>query len=123
MRGNFFTILSGFYITMLLIVFFSKKRLNSLENKIYTLLIVTNFFGVILAIMCYFCILSLDVLGLFNVIISKAYVLYVLTWVSIFSVYVFTVTYNSKNMSKKEWQLSRRDFILIHLLYILSLLF
>ena len=66
MRGNFFTICSFFYILMLLIVYFSKKRLSSIENRIYSGLIITNFFGVILAILSYMTMLKADTLGFFN---------------------------------------------------------
>ena len=120
MRGNFFTICSGFYILLLLIVFFSKKRLNSIENTIYSYLIVTNFFGVILAIMCYFCILQSEVLGLFNTIISKSYVIYVLTWVSIFSVYVFTIIFNSRDLTVKEREKKQKNlYIITFIIYII----
>jgi len=104
MRGNFFTICSAFYILLLLVVFFSKKRLNTIENKIYSWLIITNFFGVILAIFCFMTMLHADKFGLINTIISKTYLLYLLTWITIFSIYVFIISYNSKGLSKKELQ-------------------
>ena len=101
MRGNFFTICSFFYILMLLIVFFSKKRLDSIENKIYSWLIVTNFFGVILAILSYMTMLKAETLGFFNQLISKSYILYLLTWITLFSIYVFIIAYNSRYSNKK----------------------
>ena len=120
MRGNFFTICSGFYILLLLIVFFSKKRWNSLENKIYSWLIITNFFGVILAILSYMCITKSDALGMLNDIISKTYILYLITWVSIFSLYVFVISYNSKNLTKKEFAKKiKRVYIITGIIYVI----
>ena len=102
MRGNFFTICSAFYILLLLIVFFSKKRLNTIENKIYSTLIITNFFGVILAIFSYMLMLDKDKFGIFCHIVNKMYLLYLVTWITLFSIYVFIIVYNSKNLKTRE---------------------
>ncbi|MBQ7031856.1 MAG: response regulator [Bacilli bacterium] len=102
MRGNFFTICSAFYILLLLVVFFSKKRLSSIENKIYSWLIVTNFFGVILAIFSYMLMLDAENFGIFCDIVNKTYLLYLVTWITLFSIYVFIIAYNSRKLSTKE---------------------
>lgn len=104
MRGNFFTICSAFYIFLLLIVFFSKKRLNSLENKIYSWLIITNFFGVLLAIFSYMLMIKSETFGIFCTIVNKTYLLYLITWITIFSIYVFIISYNARKVSKKVLQ-------------------
>jgi len=101
-RGNFFTICSAFYILLLLVVFFSKKRLSSIENKIYSWLIVTNFFGVILAIFSYMLMLDAENFGIFCDIVNKTYLLYLVTWITLFSIYVFIIAYNSRKLSTKE---------------------
>ena len=102
MRGNFFTICSFFYILLLVVIFFSKKRYESVENKIYSWLIITNFFGVLLAIFTYICIMRADVLGTFAMIVSKSYILYLLTWITLFSIYIFVIIVKSKDYSLTE---------------------
>jgi len=102
MRGNFFTICSAFYIMLLLIVFFSKKRLSTIENKIYSWLIITNFFGVILAVFSYLLMLEADYFGVLCHIVNKTYLLYLVTWITLFSIYVFIISYNSKKITIKE---------------------
>ena len=101
MRGNFFTICSAFYILLLIIVFFSKKRLESIENKLYSWLIITNFFGVILAIFAFMTMVNYERFGILNTIINKTYLLYLLTWITLFSIYVFIIVYKSKYTNKK----------------------
>ena len=101
MRGNFFTICSAFYILLLIIVFFSKKRLESIENKIYSWLIVTNFFGVILAIFAFMTMINHKTFGILNDFVSKTYLLYLLTWITLFSIYVFVIVYKSKYTNTK----------------------
>ena len=45
-------IFSFFYILFLSILYFSKNRLNNVENKIYKKLLVINFVGIIIQIVC-----------------------------------------------------------------------
>ena len=41
-------IFSAIYLIVLIIIYFSKKRINSIENKIFSSLIITNLIAVIL---------------------------------------------------------------------------
>ncbi len=80
-------------------VYFCKKRINTIENKIYSILLVTNFVGLILELGCH--------LGVINIVknnnvlfwetIMKCYCIYVLTWIIIFNIYVFIVTIPQKH--------------------------
>ena len=54
--GFTFSTCSLFYSILLTIMYFSKKRLNRVENKIYGSLIICNLIGVILAVSCYYTI-------------------------------------------------------------------
>ena len=78
--GNFLTIGSVFYSLLLITVFFSKKRLKTLENKIYSMLIICNFIGLILAIMCYYTVLYNDIVPMLNFIISRLYLIYLVSY-------------------------------------------
>ena len=44
----YFQICSLFYIVLLMIIFFSKDKIKSKENKIFSILIVSNFIGLLL---------------------------------------------------------------------------
>ena len=123
MRGNFFTICSAFYIMLLLIVFFSKKRLSSIENKIYSWLIITNFFGVIIAVFSYMLMLNSQYFGLLCDVVNKTYLLYLVTWITLFSIYVFVISYNSKKITIKEKaDKYKKIFINCGIIYIISVI-
>ena len=99
---NMFTIYSLFYSVLLNIVYFARKRLVTFENKIFEKLMITNLIGVILAIGSYFTIVNIDKYPIFNVIVSKGYIVYLLTWITLFSVYIFAISIDdSKNRKKK----------------------
>ena len=81
----YFQSLSLIYIILLIIIYFTKKHLSSIENTIFSILIVINCIGLILDIASIFTIINIDSLPLINVIITKLYLIYLLTWISLLS--------------------------------------
>ena len=98
--GVSFSCLSLFYSILLTIIYFRKKRLNNYETKLYGWLVLTNLLGLILAILCYFSVLNMDKYPIFNFIFSKAYLVYLTTWIIILTMYVIMISTKSKDLSK-----------------------
>ncbi len=92
----FLTIISLFYSVLLMIAYFSKDKIKTLENKVYSKLIIINFIGIILELFCtIFAGYAKDYL-VFYTILNKLFLVELTIWCSIFSVYVFLIS------SKKE---------------------
>ncbi len=104
--GISFTICSLFYIVLLMFTFFSKKSIKSQETKIFKYLLVTNFFGVIIAILSFFTIKNMNTIPNINYFITRLYLVYLLIWINLFSFYVFTITISNKKAIKKIKKLS-----------------
>ena len=102
--GFTFSACSLFYIILLTAVFFSKKRLATLENKIYSLMIITNLVGIILALLSYFFIQVSDVLVITNAIISKSLIVYYLVYMVLFTSYIYVISnkINYDNLKEKS---------------------
>lgn len=113
---NIFTIYSLFYIVLLNTVYFTKKRINTLENKLFESIMLTNFIGVLLAIFSYFTIKNIDRFSIINTIVSKGYIIYLLTWLTLFSIYIFIIS--SKNKNKEI----NKTKILFSFLYVIFLI-
>ena len=94
-------IISLVYSLMLIIVYFSKTRLNILENKIYKCLIIINFIGIILDIICAVLTFKMDEIKIINIISVKFYLMYFVTWIMAFSAYTFVISIKNKNKTKK----------------------
>ena len=92
MVSIYFQILSFFYIVLLSIFFFGKKRVDLLENKVYSILIITNIVGLILDVFSIYTIQHMDKYPLLNAIITKAYLIYLLTWIMCFTMYIHALT-------------------------------
>lgn len=92
----FLTIISFFYSVLLMIAYFSKDKIKTLENKVYSKLIIINFIGIILELFCtIFDGYAKDYL-VFYTILNKLFLVELTIWCSVFSVYVFLIS------SKKE---------------------
>ena len=100
----FFQLCSLFYIFLLIVVYFSKKRLKSVENRLYILLAITNFFGLLLDIFSVFTIRNMNAHPILNFCVSKFYLIYLLTWITLFTIYIFIIsTKNKSNTKTKEY--------------------
>lgn len=95
----YFSILSFVYILLLSVVFFCKKRLNSKENRIYSILIITNLIGVIVELLLATIAVVFNDSLIVNEIFAKLYLIYLLTWLMIFIAYVFMISFDT-NLKK-----------------------
>jgi len=113
----YFQISSFVYIIMLMFIYFCKKRLDSPENKIYSYLIIINFVGVFLDIASTY-LAIVDVENIFLNFISKLYLVYIITWMFVFTIYLFIVTAKDKNKNI----LTKRNRLLFYILYTSSII-
>ena len=98
--GLFCQIFSLIYMLALAFIFNSKKRIESIENKIFKIIMITNIIGLIIEISCF-------LLGYYNVgnslickLMVKLYLIYLVTFVMIFTIYLLHIS--RKNNLKIE---------------------
>ena len=100
--GTTFSTCSLFYALLLFIVFFSKKRLNTLENNLYKKLVIISLAEVIFAIGCYYTIKYMEFVPILNEIVSRSLLACYIAWITIFTEYTFVISYkNKKNYLEK----------------------
>ena len=85
---------------MMCFVYFKKKRINSFENKTYSLMIITDVFITLFAILFYFTTDS-HIIFLRDFIGKGICVLFVL-WYTLFGVYLFSLIYT---------KIKKRDYL------------
>lgn len=104
MTNNAYTIISLVYNLLVLICFFSKKRINTLENKIYGLLLKINFFNIIFALMSFLTIINASSVPFLNNLVSKTLLVFFALWTIVFTIYIYVISYSkkyNKNFDKK----------------------
>ena len=98
--GKFFIFNALAYIILLMFIYFSKRRYKSKENKIYSILIITSFIGVLLELGCRLTIPLLNEIPKTTFLITKLYLVYLLTWVTLLSLYTFIIVKNPQSKFK-----------------------
>ena len=99
--GNMLTIGSLFYIILIMILFFTKKKVNKVENRIFSFLIISNFFGLLVAIGCYYTVLYNEIVPFLNYILSRLYLVYLLVYILLFFKYLIFILYSKDNKNPK----------------------
>ena len=83
------------YVLLLTIVYFSKKRIDNIENKIYGKLLFSDILGLILEFMCCLTVSGIIKSELLKFAANRAFLLFILTWVYLLCLYTVNVSFNS----------------------------
>lgn len=114
----YFCILSAFYSLMLLIIC-KRKTNDTLKHHIFKLLVLTNFIGIIIGFACFYTVLNYQILPMTNYIVSRLYLVYLLIWIILFTLYIFTISYNFDYKSKNYIKVKKVMMILFIIFTIL----
>ena len=92
-------ICSLIYSIMLTILYFTKRRINNIENKIYKLMVCMNIFGLFNELICCYFTFYEHVSTFHEImcaVVNRIFILYMLSWLFVFTCYVFFVTFKDK---------------------------
>ena len=109
---------SLFYVVLIAILYFSKKRIKLLENKIYEYIIGTSIIGIILDIMGIYAHLNLPETSFIRWIIVKFYFLYLLTFIFLLTMYIFFSVMNEKKLDLSNSEKVKKIFYSFLAVYI-----
>lgn len=101
LRSVAFQICSLFYICMLIFLYFSKKRIKTDETKIFSCLLICNLIGLFLDVSSVYTIAHIDKVPILNFVISKGYLIYLLTWITMFTYYIFILSKMGKEFTNR----------------------
>ena len=116
--GSTFSVCSWLYSVLLIVIYFSKQRIVTRENNTYIGMMISNFLGINIAILCYFFLVNKEQAPILNAIFSKLYLVYVLTWITFFTVYILIISYNKNNFETFYKKAKKNVFILYYLILI-----
>ncbi len=114
-----FIVCSLLYSIMLAFVYYNKQRINSTENKIYSVLVRMNVFGLILELLCTYFVL-MNGTSSFNTLMceicNRAFIIYLLLWEIVFALYIFFVSFGSDSKAVSFFKRHSRDFKILGVL-------
>lgn len=100
-ESSIIAVSSLIYTILLMIVYFYKKRLSRLENKIYISIMVTTFISIILFLITFIFANILLKFEHFNSVLLRLYLVSLSLWITIFTIYTYATT-KIKETNQKE---------------------
>ena len=85
-------LMSCIFIFILILYFISKEHLKTLELRLYKYLLISNFIGLLLEMLCTITIMYLPQYNPLTIIVNKFYLLYFVFFATTFSLYVYFVS-------------------------------
>ena len=122
MREILFQLFGLLDIVLIFIIYFSKQRIENIENKIYKKMIEANLIGQILHIMSYFTIMYTPNNGLLNTIVTKAYILYLITWALLLTTYVLVVSLSKPTKEEPKIKISEKQLNIVKRVIFISII-
>lgn len=93
MSSLFFQISSLFYLSLISIAYFVKKKFDTIENRIYTTLIIITFITLVFDILSVY--MGIKYVGnVWTIILCKLYLVCIIAWVITFTYYIFIISRN-----------------------------
>ncbi len=111
--GIFFPISAIPFSILTIVLFYLKGHVKNKETKIFEVLIISNLCGLIIELLCTYAALIYGANKIFSILIFKAYLFYIIVWISTFAYYIFSISKENENVIKKE------RYIIIAIYYII----
>ena len=84
---------------ILLIIYFSKKRVNGKETRLYNYLLVLSFIGLIIEILCCITVANQEKFSFLTILVNRIWLLHISNWLFLFTVYIVNISFR-KNIGK-----------------------
>ena len=93
-----FSICCLLFMILISVIYFIKKKVDNIDNRIYKSILILNLIGLFIDIFGYFSFRSFGPNFIVNVLISKIYLIYYISYVFCLMLYTYNLTF--KNLSK-----------------------
>ena len=89
----FISVASCFYTLLLLIAYYIKKRVDNVENRIFSKVLILSFVGIIIEFLCGYTLYNLEKIPIINFIMQRTYLAVLFVWIALFTFYTFTISF------------------------------
>ena len=117
-----FSICSFIFVLMFIIFYFSKERLNTLDTKMYSYILVTNIIGIMIDVFGYFIFKIYGSESFVSIMVSKFYLVYYFLWAYFFLLYIFVISFREKTEYLLQKKFTKPSIILTSIIISLIVL-
>ena len=115
-------IVVSFFSITLNLIYFSKKHIRTRETKIFSYLLIINFIGLIIELICSYIGYNYAIDNMLAHIFTKAYLVYLMTYLFIMTLYVYSLAY-LKNNDEYYKKLKIISYVIYIICSLIALLF
>ena len=109
------------YVLLLMVVFFSKKRLKSVENSAYKNLLVANIFGLLLELACFYTTKHVDIMRPIAILCDRLLLVYYMLFTMFYSYYVLIISKNHEDIDSDSKQKKLKKYkVICTIIFIIS---
>ena len=117
--GIYFPTCAILFSVLTLILFFGKKHISTVETKISGFLLIFNFIGLIVELLCTYAAMISKNHEILSDLILKSYLFYNILWVLVLTIYVLYISLKRETMKKLKKVILYSSFILMILVIVL----
>lgn len=117
-----FSICSFIFVLMFIIFYFSKERLNTLDTKMYSYILVTNIIGIMIDVFGHFIFKIYGSESFISIMVSKFYLVYYFLWAYFFLIYIFVISFREKSEYLLQKKFTKPSIILTSIVISLTIL-
>ena len=121
--GIYFPVCCFFFSLLIMFIYFSKQRIDNIENKLYKVLVISNFIGLIVEILCYFFIRNIDETPFASNFVLRTYLFYLCFFIATFTDYIAVISYKSKYEDRDINKFFKNVFIATLIIVLLEIPF
>ncbi len=97
------TTISLIYTILISVIYFSKRKINNIENEVYKKILIVSIINMILELGCFVTVQSSEIPDLITTIICKSFVVAIMGWSYYFTMYFYFITHeNDKDSNSKN---------------------
>lgn len=90
--GVFFPLCAIPFSILMIIIFFKKGYIKNSETRIYKILLILNYFGLIIELLCTIASLVYNKTPILSDFIYKTYLIYLQIWTFLFTIYIYNIS-------------------------------
>ncbi len=109
------------YSILICAMYFSKKRMNIEETRLYGLLVIVNLVNLVLELLCCYTVANMGKMPFVTELVNRLFLVVIFLWQTLFTLYIYAISF--KNGENDKLNFRGKKGILFSIFWFVVLLF
>ena len=120
--GITFIVCNLIYSILICAMYFSKKRVNIEETRIYGFLVILNLMNLVLELLCCYTVVNMEKVPFVTESINRLFLLVIFLWQTLFTLYIYVISFKNDKNDKLNFKGGKGKLFSIFLVVVVLLL-